>query len=48
MNKKEKVENLNKWLEDFRDDSPFADVNLVGNSRDYVKGYRDGLSENGS
>ena len=44
--RKEKVKNLNKWLEDFdKVDSPFADVNLIGESRDYVEGFKDGISE---
>ena len=41
---KEKVSNLNKWLEDFEnEDSQYADVNLIGENEDYVRGYKDAL-----
>jgi len=46
MEKKQiRIESLYKWLIDFKDDSPYADVNLVGNNEDYVRGFIDGLQE---
>ena len=42
---KERLRNLNRWLEDFREDSDYADVNLIGEGEAYVRGFRDCLTE---
>ena len=43
--REQKVKDLDKWLNDFdNENSPYADVNLIGESEDYVRGYKDGIA----